>query len=184
MTKEKLFEILELDSPQDFSYFEQMAELLENEDEIPFNLFYEALSQIDADTAANLIENYFEDFSNAIPDDEDDFVCLVDSIKQNLLLGAENIDDEAVRRDFAECLYAFRTWLHKDKGAKVGGIPCSVFTAVTEHRSEKLGGNTSRYEFPSVKDYELDNISVKLGSYSKVDIFEDKDETKSKDFSN
>ena len=184
MTKQELYKMLELDSPADLGYFEQMADLLECEEEISFDLFYDVLSLVEADTAASIIENYFEEFSNAIPDDEDDFVVLVDSVKQNLLLGAENLDDGAVRREFAEALFTFREWIQKDGGAMIDELPCSVLAAVTEHRTEKLGGKMHRYSFLSVADYELDNISLSLGAYSKVDIVGDDDETDSKDFSN
>lgn len=183
MTLDELYELIDIDTPEDFAYFEQMAELLESEETIPFDLFASALSALDSDTATTLIENYFEEFNNAIPDTDDDFVMLVDNVKQALLLAAENIEDS--RRVFAEQLYYFREWLHKPDGAVVDKKPMSVLDAVTEHRAEKLGGESHKYIFTSVADYELEELSLSLGGYSKVDILrEDYDDSTTKNFNN
>ena len=100
-----------------------------------------------------------------------------------LLLAAENINDS--RRVFAEQLYYFREWLHKPDGAVVDKKPMSVLDAVTEHRAEKLGGESHKYIFTSVADYELEELSLSLGGYSKVDILsEDYDDSKTENFRN
>ncbi len=39
MDKETLFRLLEIDTPADLEYFEQLAELIESEEDIPFDLF-------------------------------------------------------------------------------------------------------------------------------------------------
>ncbi|MCQ2553930.1 MAG: hypothetical protein MJ150_06475 [Clostridia bacterium] len=183
MTLDELYELIDIDTPEDFAYFEQMAELLESEENIPFDLFASALSALDLDTATTLIENYFEEFNNAIPDTDDDFVMLIDNVKQALLLAAENIEDS--RRVFAEQLFYFREWLHKPDGAVVDKKPMSVLDAVTEHRAEKLGGESHKYIFTSVADYELEELSLSLGGYSKVDILrEDYDDSTTKNFNN
>lgn len=182
MTLSQLYELLELDTPADFTYFEQMADLIESEEDIQFDLFVNVLSQLDSDTAEELVENYFEEFNNAIPDADDDFVCLVDSVKQSLILLALDIENQ--RREFSEKLYYFRTWLHAKDGATIDGKSVSVLDAVTEHRCEKLGIETHKYSFPSVKDYELENLSMNIGTYSKVDILKEDNEDYSKNFDN
>lgn len=182
MTKEELYELLELDTPEDFTYFEQMADLIETEDDIPLDLFKDVLSLMDSDTAGTLIENYFEDFNKSIPDADDDFVCLVESVKQGLLLAAEDIEN--TRNDFVERLFYFRNWLHKDGGALIDELPTSVLTAVIENRCDQLGSSTHKYYFPSVADYELEDLSLGLGKYEKIDILNDKDEDNTEDFDN
>ena len=49
MTKEELYDLLEIDTPADLEYFEQMADLLETEEEISRDLFRHALSEIRAE---------------------------------------------------------------------------------------------------------------------------------------
>jgi len=177
MNKDTLYKLIDIDTPADFAYFEQMADLMESDEEISEDQFADVLSEIDTDTAADLIENYFEDLSNAIPDEENDMVSLIDSVKQNLLLCTQNLDDVNVRADFSSQLYFFYDWFHKEGNASVDGKPCSIFEAVTEHRAEKLGAGEHRYDFTAgTGAYELEDISLSLGSYSKVDILNDKAE--------
>lgn len=173
MNKEELFEILDIDVPEDFAYFEQFADLIECEDEIPEELILSAICGMDGDSAAELIENYFEDLTGAVPDDADDLVSLIESIKQNMLLCSGNLEDKNVKAELANQIANFRAWFHEDGKAKYGDLPCSVFYAVTEHRSEKLGEVQNKYDFTNALDYDLDNISLNLGAYSKVDIFDD-----------
>jgi len=182
MTKEQLFEKLELESPIDFNYFEQMAELLECDEEISFDDFFSAISMLDGETAQSLIENYFEDFNGSIPDSDDEFVMMIESLKQNLILACSDIEN--TRRQFAELLYAFRQWMHEKSGAVVDGMPCTIIDALAEHRVEKLGGSSHKYEFPSVSKFEMEDISLSLGKYSKVDILKEEDEDYSEDFCN
>ena len=173
MKKTELFEILDIEVPEDFAYFEQFADLIECEEEIPGDLIFAAISGMDGDTAAELIENYFEDLTGAIPDDADDLISLIESIKQNMLLCTGNLADTNVKAELANQIASFREWFHEDGKAKYGELPCSVFYAVTEHRSEKLGEVQNKYDFSNALDYDLDNICLNLGAYSKVDIFDD-----------
>ena len=178
MNKEELFEILDIEVPEDFAYFEQFADLIECEEEIPEELIFAAISGMSGETAAELIDNYFEDLTGAIPDDADDLVSLTESIKQNMMLCTGNLEDSNIKAELASQIASFRAWFHKDGSAKYGELPCSVFYAITEHRSEKLGAEKNKCDFTNALDYDLDNISLNLGAYSGVDILEDEsDET-------
>ena len=48
MTQDELYGLLEIDSPEDVEYFEQLADLLESDEDIPEDLFGLALSAIGA----------------------------------------------------------------------------------------------------------------------------------------
>ena len=91
MTLSELYKALEMDGPEDLDYFEQFADLMEMDGDIPFDLFYMALSGLKPDTAGDLVENYFEDLTGAAPDEENDLVSIIDSVEQNLLLLAAAI---------------------------------------------------------------------------------------------
>ena len=64
MTKEELYDLLEIDTPADLEYFEQMADLLETEEEISRDLFRHALSEIRAENAGEFAENYVGELMN------------------------------------------------------------------------------------------------------------------------
>ena len=176
MTLAKLFAALEMDTPEDMEYFEQFADLMEMDEGIPFDLFYIALSKVDPETAGELVENYFEDLTAAIPDDANEMVSLVDSVEQNLLLLAADLDQDEVRRSFAQQLHKFRLWYKDPEGAEIDGREASPFLAVLQAREDRLSGESHRIGFTSCGDYELDDVSYGLGGYSKVDVVKDPEE--------
>ena len=173
MTLAELFEMLDMDTPADFAYFEQFADLMESEDDIPFDLFYSAISEADPETMTELTGNYMEDLSGALPDDYDELFSIVDSVQQRLLLLCEGPDDPDSRRDYANELYRFRLWYHKEDGASVDGVPCCVMDAVARARSEKFSGSEHVYDFSPSLDYELKDLAVGLGSFKEIDLVGD-----------
>ena len=60
LTKEVLYELLDIDTPADFQYFENLAALLECEDEIDDQVLAQLLEGVDKKTLAELLHNYFE----------------------------------------------------------------------------------------------------------------------------
>lgn len=172
MTLADLFEMLDMDTPADFEYFEQFADLMESEEDIPFDLFYSVISEASPETMTELTGNYMEDLSNALPDDYDDLFTIVDSVQQRLLLLCENLDDSDSRRDYANELYRFRQWFHKEDGAFVDGKPCCVMDAAARARSEKFSGTEHVYDFSPSLGYELEDLSVGLGSFREINLVE------------
>ncbi|MCR4724147.1 MAG: hypothetical protein K5772_01795, partial [Clostridia bacterium] len=69
MTERELYDLLEIDSPEDVEYFEQLADLLESDEEISEDLFRHALSAIRAENAGEFTENYLKEMTDAIPEE-------------------------------------------------------------------------------------------------------------------
>jgi hypothetical protein len=170
MTKEELYEKLEIETPGNLIYFEQMADLIDCEESIPLDFLYEVLSALDSETAGDFIENYFEELSNALPDNENDMASLLEFIKQKLLMSTQNLEGRRAETDFAEQLYNFRTWYHNPDGALLDGLPSSIFNAITEMRVQNLGLCSHRYDLSPSLDYDLDDVSFNLGEFSRIDI--------------
>ncbi len=170
MTLEKLYKLLEMDGPEDLEYFEQFADLMEMDEEVPFDLFYMVLSGLSPENAGELAENYFEDLSNAAPEDENDLVLLLDSLEENLMHLAEDIEDADARRSFAEQLYRFREWYKAPGGAEIDGEKASVFEALLAARTDAISGETHDLSFPSTDSFKLDDASYGLGKFSTIDI--------------
>ena len=170
MTLSELYKALEMESPADLDYFEQLADLMEMDEDVPFDLFYMALSGVKPENAGELAENYFEDLSNAAPEDENDLVLLLDSLEENLMHLAEDIDDADARRSFAEQLYKFREWYKAPGGAEIDGEKASVFEALLQARSDAISGETHDLTFLSTDEFKLDDASYGLGKFSKIDI--------------
>jgi len=182
MTLAQLYKKLDMEDPSELEYFEQFADLMEMDEDIPFDLFYMALSGAEAETAGDLVENYFEDLTNAAPDEENELVSIIDSVEQNLLLLAPDISNDEVRRDFAQQLYKFRCWYKKEGSVSIDGQPASVFEAVLSFREGKIGGQIRSLDFSGSLDYELDDVSYGIGGYQKIDVVkteEDEERTES-----
>lgn len=170
MTLSELYDIIELDSPEELEYFEQFAELIECEKDIPFDLFYTVLSQAPAEKMTELTGNYMEDLSNGLPDNLEDLYTLLDSIQQRLLLLCETLDEGDTRRDYVQELYRFRQWFHKENGAAIDGHSCTVMDAIGDARSCQFSGEEHDYDFGPSMNYELGELSLNLGSFKEIDV--------------
>ena len=172
MTQRELYDLLEIEDPEDVEYFEQLAELMENDEEISEDLFRHALSAIRAENAGEFVENYLKEMSDAIPEDAgaEDLTQVLSDIQQRLLLLAEDLDDDQVREAFTTELYKLRLWLHEDAGAAIDGIPCTLLEAFTEMRAEKLGIATHSYELDRFPDLTPEEISYQLGRFERIEL--------------
>lgn len=170
MTLDELLELIELDSPEELEYFEQFAELMENEENIPFDLFYAVLSKASQETMTELTGNYMEDLGNGLPDNLEDLFTLIDSVQQRLLLLCETLDEGDSRRDFVQELYRFRQWFHKENGAAIDGKPCTVMDAIASARSCQFSGEEHDYDFSPSMNYELGDLSIGLGAFKEIDV--------------
>ena len=172
MTQRELYEFLEIDSPEDVEYFEQLADLLESDEDISEDLFRHALSAIRAENAGEFAENYMAELANAIPEETsaEDLTEALDAMEQRLLLLAEDLDEEQNRDDFITELFKLRNWLHEEAGASLDGDPCTLLEAFTEMRAEKLGVASHEYGLDTFPDLTPEEISYNLGRFEKIEL--------------
>lgn len=175
MTLESLLELLDLESPSQFEYFEHLAELMELTTPIPYDLFHIVLSEAPAPTLAELTDNYFEDILQGIPDNTIDIYTLLTAIRQNLFSLAQNSGNSDVRRQFADQLFQFKNWYtqeglvhctHLKDGAILDVSLCEAFALC---RLEKLNEDQYDYDFSQCLDYDLPEYTVSLGEPEFVD---------------
>ncbi|MBR5640770.1 MAG: hypothetical protein IKW92_01395 [Firmicutes bacterium] len=172
MTEKELYELLEIDRPEDVEYFEQLADLMEADEEISEDLFRHALSAIRAENAGEFAENYLAELMNAIPEElsAEDLTEALDAMEQRLLLLAEDLDEAQNREDFIAELYKLRNWLHEEAGASLDGDPCTLLEAFTEMRAEKLGAVSHEYGLDSFPELMPEEISYNLGRFEKIEL--------------
>ena len=168
MTLADLFEMLEMDSPADFEYFEQFAELLECGRDIPFDLFAEVLSGAKQDNLAEFAANYLEEMQNAVPDEYGELALLIENISQQFELIFEGEDES--NRQAADELYKLRCWQTEADTVIINGEAMSLMEALAELRVIKLDGSDADCDFSKAMNYELNDLSLSLGRYSKVDL--------------
>lgn len=155
-------------------YFEELADLIEEEISTDFESFYERLGDLDPEETGEIVENYMDEIQNALPDEEQDVYMLIENIKTGLLFLCENLEDEKTRLKFAEELFRFREWYTDPDLVRLDGENASVLEAVTAERANKLLGTKSSYDFTGALDFELHDFEMSIGTFDKIDVVDDK----------
>ena len=143
MTREEMMKILDIESEEDFMYFDQFAALMETEEEIDYDMFTELLLLAGPETLPDLLSSFFEDVIRGIPDDNTDLYAAVQSQKDALI----SLSGFGKSRGFgflADELYRFREW-YLAPGSVIctpegGGeekhlSPCEAFTLFVRKNS-------------------------------------------------
>lgn len=89
MTKEELLELLDIDHGFEFTYYENLAELLETEEEIGVDAIHGVLQDVDLGVFAEIVESYFYDIMEKMPDNDVDIYNILEAVKRNFIAYAE-----------------------------------------------------------------------------------------------
>ena len=170
MDLNELFEIVDIESAEDFKYFDNFAALMESDDYIPAEVMYELFAEVDTDVLSELTDNYFEDIMEGVPEEEAELFTLLDNIKRVLKGYAENTDDERSIVLFTDEVSRFRDWYNFDtdvecqsrKDGSTRTVP--VREALVLYRIEKLRADEYMYDFSECLDYPLDEYVVSFTS--------------------
>lgn len=170
MDLNELFEIVDIESAEDFKYFDNFAALMESDDYIPAEVMYELFAEVDTDVLSELTDNYFEDIMEGVPEEEAELFTLLDNIKRVLKGYAENTDDERSIVLFTDEVSRFRNWYNFDtdvecqsrKDGSTRTVP--VREALVLYRIEKLRADEYIYDFSECLDYPLDEYVVSFTS--------------------
>ena len=165
---DELLELLEIDSPDEFSDFEHFAALIECDEELPYEVFYKILADVDSDVLIDLTDTYFEDVLQGIPDDGIDIYTLLSTIKQALVGLAKNTSTREERISYVDELFKFRIWyifdsiVHLRKLSDNSKKNATLSEALSMFRLEKLNEEQYRYDFSDCMDYEIDEYSISI----------------------
>ena len=119
----------------------------------------------DKKVTAGLIEDYFEDILEGLPENSGEIYSLLHQIKLSLEGMASNSESAEDTRRFTEEIMRFREWyvhesevrLSEDNGNE---IYCSLRDAITASRMEKFGGEKYSYDFEEALNYQLDSYTM------------------------
>lgn len=164
MDKVRFYRILDIDSPDEFKYYENFASLLEEDEYIEENLIKDLLKDIDCENLSEITDSYFEEFLKHIPDSETDLYILVDSMKRAFEgLIFEGMDAADVS-ELASEIVKFRKWYVLDLNAfnRISGEETSVRDARYDIAAAKLLGDKADYDFRTALDYDLEGFSVRV----------------------
>lgn len=186
MTKTELYELLDIEAPSDFEYFENLADFLECEEELEFADVAELFNEVDKDVLAQLCDNYFEEISGYIPGSQTEVFTIFENVRRALVGMCRNCsDDENLKAKLSEELERFRRWYSVESQAYCTDLETMeeqmmpIRDALVSSRVEGIEGNANKYEydFSECMNYPLDEYIVSLGDM--ISMGEEDDETES-----
>ncbi len=170
MDREELYELLDIEEPADFEYFENLAALLECDEYIEFEDIYALMEGVNMESLITLIDNYFEEVTDFIPGDSPDVFLIMDNVKRSLMGLAKNSDQEDnILGNLAEEINRFRVWYSIDSEVIARNIadgterPYTMRDAIGLARLEKIDGDKYEYDFTACLDYHLDEYIMSFG---------------------
>lgn len=172
MNKRELYALLDIESPEEFEYFENLADYLECEEELDYTDVAELFNGVNKDVLAQLCDNYFEEISGFVPGSQTEVFTIFENIRRALVGMCRNCsDDENLEAKLIEELERFRRWYSIDSEAYCTNLGTMEETrvplrdAIVTSRVEGIDGNTNKYEydFSECMNYPLDEYIVSLG---------------------
>lgn len=183
MNLNELLKLLDLDEATEFEYFENLSDLVESEEDIELEALCQLFKDVNMSTMADLLDTYFEEVLNAVPEDAAELYTLLDSIKMALIGMAKNVSEDADVVRFADEFHRFRTWYSVESAVWIreigssGGDRCiNLRDALTLARVEELGGEAYEYTFDEALDFELDQYTMSFADLVRDELYEESSE--------
>ncbi len=165
MDKTGLYRKLEIDTIDEFKYYENLASLLEEDDYIEENLIRDLIREVDKEVLAEHMDSFYEQFLGNLPDDETELYLKVDSIGRALTgLISQDMTAEDITM-LAEEIARFRKWYVHDLNVidRRSGSELSVRDARYNYLAAGFLGDTVDYDYRPALDYSVEGYDVKLG---------------------
>lgn len=164
MDKVRFYKVLDIDSADEFQYYENLAALLEEDEFIEENLIKDLLRNIDKEKLSEHMGSYFDGFLDHLPDNETDLYVMVESIGRAFEgLIFDDMSDADISELAAE-ISKFRKWYVHDLHAfnRLTGEEACVRDARYDIAAAKLLGEDADYDFRTALDYDLDGFNVRI----------------------
>lgn len=180
MTKQEFYDLLDIETAEDFKYVENVAQYLECDDDIEFSHVAELLGELDKDEAAGLFDDYFEEIMDFIPEAETEVYSLFTNIRRSLTGMLKNADEVSTEAKIAEELERFRRWYSMDSKVYLTDVSGmaehdeTLRDALFSKRMEPLGGGKFFYDFTEAMDYPLEEYVMTFGDM--MTLAEDREE--------
>lgn len=172
MNKEEFYELLDIETPADFQYFENLAAFLECDEQPEFEDVAALFTEADKDVLAQLADNYFEEVTDFIPENQTEIYTIFENVRRAIVGMCRNCeDDENLTAKLAEELERFRAWYSSESKAyctdlsTMEEIQMPLRDALVASRIEGIEGNSNKYQydFSECMEYPLDEYIVSLG---------------------
>ena len=164
MDKVRFYRLLDIDSADEFQYFENLSALLEEDEYIEENLIKDLIRNVDKERLAENMSSYFDGFLDHLPDNATDLYVMVESMARVFdgLITDEMSDSDVDA--LASEISKFRKWYVHDLNAfnRLTGEETSVRDARFDLAAAKLLGDDADYDFRLALDYDIDGFDVRI----------------------
>lgn len=196
MDKKTFYELVDIETPDDFKFYDNIENLIESDEEWDIDILSPLLSELPSNLIAELIDEYFNNLLDRLPDDETDLYTLIYNVSRTMKgilnsdctdsdcdshYGNENANGEKdifndTKRRLAYELKKFSDWFSKENLVDVKNLENGIESMAPLRdvlgmiTLEKLGMGSYSYNFDGCNGYELDeyilNFSDLAGSES------------------
>ena len=168
MDKTELYRKLDIDTIDEFRYYENLAALLEEDDYIEANLIRDPIREVDKGILAEHMDSFYEQFLHHIPDDETELYITVDSIGRAVgVMIADDMTDDDISV-LADEIERFRKWYVHDHNVfdRISGEELSVRDARYNIIAAGFLGDKTDYDFRKALDYTVEGYDVRISGFS------------------
>ncbi|MDY6038148.1 MAG: hypothetical protein SPI74_04065 [Eubacterium sp.] len=173
MNREELFDLLDISSGDEFTYFENFASLMEMDEYIEEAEIALLLRELDYITFSELAESYFYDVMENLPDNAIDIYNTMEAVKRNIVSFSSAIEkgEDKVNKLCHE-IFNFRNWYDNSMNCTVIDLASgkerhiSIKEAIYENRIAKLEKRDLDFDFSEAEQMEINEFIVNLGELS------------------
>lgn len=181
MNYDELLELLDIDEPSQFQYFENISELIETEEEYEFEDFALLIKNVDNKVLAELLDEYFTEILNGVPDSATEFYTLLQTIGMSLIGMANGVEEEEDVALLCDEIYRFRNWFTFDTCVNVrpenSGEQFKRVTpleALISSRAEQFESEGAlEYDFEPALNYELKDYVMSFRDVASAQDYDD-----------
>lgn len=164
MDKVRFYHILDIETADEFKYYENLAAMLEEDEYIEENLIADLLRSVDMEMLSEMMGSYFDAFLDHLPDNETDLYIMVESIGRVFEgLIYDDMSDADIKELAAE-IVRFRKWYVHDLNAynRLTGEEANIRDARYDIAAAGLLGDESDYDFRLALDYDIDGFDMRV----------------------
>lgn len=164
MDRERLFEKLDIDKPEDFKFYENFEALMEEDEHVEEEHMREIFEAADLEMISDHINSFFESFSSNIPEDETELAIILETFKNNISSAASSGKTHDSLAGLASEIYRFRRWYALEHNAfnEGSGTDLSVRDARYDILAAKLLGEDINIDFGRAITSGPDSYEVRI----------------------
>jgi len=173
MTKEELFELVDIETGEDFTYFENFANLMEADEYLTEEDIGMLLRELDCITFSELAESYFYDVMENLPDNAIDIYNTMEAVKRNIVsISTAIAKGEEQSHKLCREIYNFRNWYSNAKSCYATDLSSgkenliSIRDAIYENKLAWITKTDWVFDFSDCDQLEISEYIINVGELS------------------